>query len=60
MSASTRDLIVCAIALVAALASARYYVLAVLDEGRLLSRATALAALVFGVPGAVFLLRLLI
>lgn len=49
-----------AAALVVALGSARYYVVAVLDGDRALSRAAAVALAVFGAASVVFLLRILL
>lgn len=60
MGAGTRDLLLFAAALVVALGSARYYVVAVLDGDRALSRAAAVALAVFGVASVVFLLRILL
>ena len=59
MSAETRDLLLLAIALLTMAGSAYYFVVAVLDGDRLLSRSAALAFFVFGVVAAVFFARLL-
>ncbi|MDQ3862873.1 MAG: hypothetical protein M3317_05135 [Actinomycetota bacterium] len=59
MGVRTEDLIVLAVAIVAAAGCAYYYVVAVLDEHRSLSRSAALAFLVFSVVAAVFLMRVL-
>jgi hypothetical protein len=48
------------VTLLTAVGCARFYVLAVLDGDRPLSRAAALGLLVFGVAAAVFLLRTLL
>ncbi len=59
MGVRTEDLIVLAVAIVAAAGCAYYYVVAVLDEHRSLSRSAALAFLAFSVVAAVFLMRVL-
>lgn len=60
MSAGTRDLILFLVTLVTTLGCARYYVLAVLDGDRPLSRAAALGAFVFGLATIFFLFRVLL
>jgi len=54
-----QDLLYLAIAIVAAAGCAYYYVVAVLDGQRALSRSAALAFFVFSVVAAVFFLRAL-
>jgi NADH:ubiquinone oxidoreductase subunit 2 (subunit N) len=53
VSVETQDLLLFAVALLTAAGSAVFYVLAVLDEDRPLSRASALAFVVFGAVAAV-------
>ena len=60
MSPGTRDLVLFVVTLVTALGCARYYVVAVLDEDRPLSRAAALGVFVFGLAAAIFLVRVLL
>ena len=60
MSAGTRDLILFIVTLLTTLGCARFYVLAVLDGDRPLSRAAALGVVVFGVAAVFFLLRVLL
>ena len=57
--AETREIMLFVVALVAAAGSARYYVTAVLDGDRLLSRSAAVAFVVFGVAAVVFFVRIL-
>jgi hypothetical protein len=59
VSVRTQDFLVLAVAIVAAAGCAYYYVVAVLDQHRALSRSAALAFFVFNVVAAVFLLRIL-
>ena len=59
MSAATRELVLLAVTLLSALGCAWYYVMAVLDGDRTLSRAAAVAFLLFGVCSVIFLVRLL-
>jgi len=53
VSDRTLDLLMLLVALLAAVGCAYYYVVAVLDEDRPLSRASALAFVVFGAVAAV-------
>jgi hypothetical protein len=55
----TQDFILLAVAIVTALGCAYYYVVAVLDEHRALSRSAALAFFLFSVMAAVFFKRIL-
>ena len=59
MGVRIQDLIVLAVALVAAVRCAYYYVVAVLDQHRALSRSAALAFFVFSLIFAVFFRRIL-
>ena len=59
VSAGTRDLLLFLVTLLAALGCARYYVMAVLEGDRWLSRAAAVAFFVFSVAAFVFLLQYL-
>ena len=59
MSISTWNALMLAIALLSTGGCGYYYVRAVLDEDRSLSRAAAFAFFVFGVVSAVFIRRLL-
>ncbi len=59
MSIQTRDLNLLAVAVFTTVGCAYYYVAAVVDENRALSRA-ALAFLFFGVVAAVFGMRVLL
>jgi hypothetical protein len=59
VSTSTRDVLMLAVALLTTGGCGYYYVQAVLDEDRALSRAAAFAFFVFGVVSAVFIRRLL-
>lgn len=58
MRTETWDALMLVVALLSTGGSAYYYVGAVLDEDRSLSRAAALAVFVFGVVSAVFIRRL--
>ena len=58
MSTWTWNVLMLAVALLSTGGSGYYYVRAVLDEDRSLSRAAALAFFVFGVVSAVFIKRL--
>jgi hypothetical protein len=55
----TQDFLVLAVALVTAVGCAYYYVVAVLDEHRALSRSAALAFFLFSLVAAVFFFRIL-
>jgi hypothetical protein len=55
----TQDLLGLAVAIVAAAGCAYYYIVAVLDNHRALSRSAALAFFAFNVVAAVFLFRIL-
>jgi len=57
VSVRTQDLLVLAVAAVAAVGCAYYYIVAVLDGHRALSRSAALAFFVFSVVAAVFFMR---
>ncbi len=57
MSAGTQNALVLAVAAVAVLGCAYYYVAAVLDQDRALSRAAALAFFVFSVVTVVYFWR---
>ena len=59
MGVRIQDLIVLAVTLVAAVGCAYYYVVAVLDQHRALSRSAALAFFVFSLIFAVFFRRIL-
>ena len=59
VSTGIRDFLILAVALFAMAASACYYVLAVLDQDRALSRAAVVAFLIFGVMAIVFFARIL-
>jgi hypothetical protein len=59
MDARTQDLIVLAVAILAAAGCAYYYVVAVLDQHRALSRSAALAFFIFSMVVAVFFRRIL-
>jgi hypothetical protein len=59
VSVRTQDFLVLAVAIVSAAGCAYYYVVAVLDQHRALSRSAALAFFVLNVVAAVFLLRIL-
>jgi hypothetical protein len=58
MSAELTDFLLFAVALVAVLGCVYYYVQGVLHQDRLLSRASAVASVIFGVLAVVFLVRL--
>jgi hypothetical protein len=55
----TQDFILLAVAIVTALSCAYFYIVAVLDEHRALSRSAALAFFLFSVMAAVFFRRIL-
>jgi hypothetical protein len=55
----TQDLILLAVAIVTALGCAYYYVVAVLDEHRAMSRSAVFAFFFFSVMAAVFFKRIL-
>ncbi len=55
----TQDFILLALAIVTAVGCAYYYIVAVLDEHRALSRSAALAFFLFSVVAAVFFRRIL-
>jgi hypothetical protein len=59
VSTETRVLLLLGVALLATVGSVYYYVRAVLDQDRLLSRWSAVAFVVFGVLAVVFLVSLL-
>ena len=59
MSTGIRDVLILAVALFALAACAYYYVVAVLDQDRALSRAAVLAFFVFAVMVVVFFARIL-
>ena len=59
MSFATQDFLGLVVAIVAAAGCAYYYVVAVLDEHRALSRSAALAFFAFNMVAAVFLMRIL-
>ena len=59
MRAGTQDLLGLAVAIVAAAGCAYYYIVAVLDNHRALSRSAALAFFAFNVVAVVFLFRIL-
>ena len=59
VSTGIRDFLILALALFAMAASAYYYVVAVLDQDRALSRAAVVAFLIFGVMAVVFFARIL-
>ncbi len=59
MGARTQDLILLAVAILTALACAYYYIVAVLDEHRALSRSAALAFFLFSIVAAIFFKRIL-
>ena len=59
VSTGIRDFLILAVALFAMAASAYYYVVAVLDQDRALSRAAVVAFLIFGVMAVVFFARIL-
>jgi hypothetical protein len=59
LSVRTQDFILLALAIVTALGCAYYYIVAVLDEHRALSRSAALAFFLFSVVAAVFFRRIL-
>jgi hypothetical protein len=59
MSTGIRDVLILAVALFALAACAYYYVVAVLDQDRALSRAAVLAFFVFAVMAVVFFARIL-
>ena len=59
MSTGTWNALMLAVALLSTVGCGYYYVQAVLDEDRSLSRAAALAFFIFGVVSAVFIKRLL-
>ena len=59
MSAELTDLLLFAVALVAVLGCIYYYVQGVLHQDRLLSRASAVGLLIFGVLAVVLLVMLL-
>ena len=59
MGVRTQDFLVLAVALVTAVGFAYYYVVAVLDEHRALSRSAALAFFLFSLVAAVFFFRIL-
>lgn len=59
MSTETRDLLLFAVALIAVVASGYYYVAAVLDGDRPLSRAAAVGFFIFAVVAVVFFWRVL-
>jgi hypothetical protein len=54
----TQDFILLAVAIVTALGCAYFYIVAVLDEHRALSRSAALAFFLFSVMAAVFFRRI--
>ena len=58
MDSRTLDFLVLAIAIVAAVGCAYYYIVAVLDQHRALSRSAALAFFFFSLVVAVFVRRL--
>jgi hypothetical protein len=58
VSTGIRDFLILAVALFAMAASAYYYVVAVLDQDRALSRAAVVAFLIFGVMAVVFFSRI--
>jgi hypothetical protein len=55
-----RDLLLLMVAIIAAVGCAYYYVVAVLDEHRALSRSAALAFFVFSLIVAVYIRRVLL
>ena len=57
MSTQTRDIFMVAVALLASVALAYYYVLGVLDKDRLLSRGALLGFLVFCALAVILLVR---
>jgi len=59
VGARTQDLIVLAVAIFAAVGCAYYYIVAVLDQHRALSRSAALAFFIFSPIVAVFFRRIL-
>ena len=59
MGVRTQDFILLAFAIVTALGCAYFYIVAVLDEHRALSRSAALAFFLFSVMAAVFFRRIL-
>ena len=59
MSVRTQDFLGLAVAIVTAAGCAYFYIVAVLDEHRTLSRSAALAFLLFSVVAAVFFRRIL-
>lgn len=59
MSTGTRDVLIFVVAIFAVAASAYYYVAAVLDQDRALSRAAVVAFFLFSVIAVVFLARFL-
>ena len=59
VSVRTQDFILLALAIVTAVGCAYYYIVAVLDEHRALSRSAALAFFLFSVVAAVFFRRIL-
>jgi len=59
VSTGIRDVLILAVALFALAACAYYYVVAVLDQDRALSRAAVLAFFVFAVMVVVFFARIL-
>lgn len=60
MDAWTRDLVLFVVTLLTALGCARYYVVAVLDGDKPLSRAAAVGLVVFGAAAVVFLVRIVL
>ena len=59
VSVRTQDFILLAVAIVTAVGCAYYYIVAVLDEHRALSRSAALAFFLFSVVVAVFFRKIL-
>ncbi len=59
VSTGIRDFLILAVALFALAACAYYYVVAVLDQDRALSRAAVVAFFLFSVMAVVFLVRIL-
>jgi hypothetical protein len=60
VDAWTRDLVLFVVTLLTALGCARYYVVAVLDGDKPLSRAAAVGLVVFGAAAVVFLVRIVL
>ncbi len=59
MRIGTQDILGLAVAIVAAVGCAYYYIVAVLDNHRALSRSAALGFFAFNVVAAIFLFRIL-